>query len=131
MIQEPHIYKLERKYNEKPGYLVPFEDTITKIKRVFFIKGFEDIEKHLVKERGNHANKVTSEWIICIQGKLDITLMLNNSDFNFTLDNDTDALYVPNETFIKMYNFSKDCILLVICDENRDKYEIMEKLFKV
>jgi hypothetical protein len=123
----PYIQKLQRKYNEKPGYLVPFEDTITKIKRVFFIKGFENIDNHFIKTRGNHANLMTSEYLICLNGTFSIELETIDNIYKFTLNNDCDMLYVPNQTFVKMYNFSKDCIILVICDDNHDENNVILK----
>ncbi len=82
-----------------------------KIKRVFWINAKAD------KERGNHAHYKTRQCIICIKGKCKITLDDGKHKEEVSLDNDDKGLIVEPQFWRTMYDFSPDCILLILASE--------------
>jgi hypothetical protein len=120
MESEPYLLNLNIKQNEKPGFLIPIEDfeLDMKIKRIFYIFGFTDnVDKN---NRGYHAHESTKQVLINITGSVNIVTKYagNNLEKFFILDKPNMALIVPPNNYIKMENFSKDAIFLVLCDTN-------------
>ena len=120
MESEPYLLNLNIKQNEKPGFLIPIEDfeLDMKIKRIFYIFGFtHNVDKN---NRGYHANESTKQVLINITGSVNIVTKYagNNLEKFFILDKPNMALIVPPNNYIKMENFSKDAIFLVLCDTN-------------
>lgn len=105
---EPYLISLQRKRNEKPGYLVPIEETDVgfPIRRVFYISGMDESGK-----RGYHGHReTTTQCLVCLQGRVEIEA----GEKQFVLDNDATALVVPPDNYIVM-QLSKHAILLVLC----------------
>lgn len=105
---EPYIINLSRKRNEKPGYLVPIEESDIgfPIRRVFYISGMEE-EGH----RGYHGHReTTTQGLICLHG----TVEVEAGSKHVVLKEDNVVLIVPPDNFIVM-KLSKDAILLVLC----------------
>jgi hypothetical protein len=105
---EPYLRTLARKRNEKPGYLVPLEDTDVgfRIRRVFFISGMEQ-----GGTRGYHGHReTTTQCLICLHGRVEVEA----GNKVFILDNDTTALVVPPDNYIVLH-LSPHAILLVLC----------------
>jgi len=120
MVEEPYLLDLNIKQNEKPGFLIPIDDfeLDMKIKRIFYIYGFTDnIAKN---NRGYHAHETTKQVLINITGSVNIFTKCarNNAEKGFILDKPNMALIVPPNNYIKMENFSRDAIFLVLCDTN-------------
>jgi glyoxylate utilization-related uncharacterized protein len=105
---EPYLIPLQRKRNEKPGYLVPIEETDIgfPIRRVFHISGMDESGK-----RGYHGHReTTTQCLVCLQGRVEVEA----GGKQFILDNDETALVVPPDNYIVMH-LSKHAILLVLC----------------
>lgn len=94
--------------------IVPFE-----IKRLFYIYGCDNSSI-----RGQHANKKSKFAFICLKGRCKVRIKdgRNNSS-EYTLDNPKECLYIPEMTWKEMYDFSSDCVLLVISSEHYDSKE--------
>jgi hypothetical protein len=104
----PYTIELSRKRNEKPGYLVPLEDTDLgfPIRRVFTISGLKDGGK-----RGYHGHReTTTQCIVCLQGAVEIEC---EGEF-WTLDRDTLGFVIPPDNYIVM-DLKPDTILMVLC----------------
>lgn len=105
---EPYVITLSRKRNEKPGYLVPIEETDIgfPIRRVFYISGMAEEGM-----RGYHGHReTTTQGLICLHGRVEVEAGSNT----FLLEEDNVALVVPPDNFIVM-KLSKNAILLVLC----------------
>lgn len=75
-------------------------------------------------ERGFHAHKKCEQILIPIQGSF--TLVLNdgiNGEEEFLLDKSNEGIHIPLFTWLKMKNFSYDCIIMVICSYKYDEEE--------
>ena len=105
---EPYTITLSRKRNEKPGYLVPIEESDLgfPIRRVFYISGMEEEGM-----RGYHGHReTTTQCLICLRGSVEVEAGTKQ----VILKEDNLALVVPPDNFIVM-KLSKDAILLVLC----------------
>ena len=103
--------------------IVPFD-----IKRLFYIYGVGNIV------RGEHANINSQFCFICLNGSCKIKV--DNGDIikEFLLDNKRLMLYIDKMVWKDMYDFSDDCLLLVLSDHKydsseyiRDYYEFIER----
>ena len=96
---------------------VPFE-----IKRLFYIYGCD-----YSSIRGQHANIKSKFAFICVKGSCNI-LVKDGKFFEaeYILDSPDKCLYVPEMTWKEMFNFSEDCILLVISSEHYDANEYIK-----
>lgn len=105
---EPYMIHLSRRRNEKPGYLVPIEESDIgfPIRRVFYISGMDQEGK-----RGYHGHReTTTQCLICLHGKVSVEA----GSKQFVLEDDTYGLVIPPDNYIVM-TMSKDSILLVLC----------------
>lgn len=91
---------------------VPFD-----IERFFFIK---DLDTH---PRGFHSHKITQQVLFPICGSFSVELTDGKTIKTFHLSNDNVGIYVPINIWLKMYNYSQDCIICVICSHKFDETE--------
>lgn len=89
------------------------------IKRVFYIF---DVPSGVI--RGNHANRDSRFILITIKGKCKVCVDNNISQVEFSLNNPKQVLYLDKMLWKQMYDFSDDCILLVVNDKYycKDEY---------
>ncbi|RHF69174.1 sugar 3,4-ketoisomerase [Fusobacterium mortiferum] len=99
---------------------IPFD-----IKRVFYIYGTKN-----GVVRGQHANRISRFVLICLSGSCEVKIYDKEEKIeeNFILDSPKKGLYLDRMIWKDMYNFSKDCVLLVLSDSEyiKDEY-IYEK----
>ena len=90
-----------------------------KIKRVYYM--YNTIEG---VTRGHHAHKSLEQILICIHGSCKILLDNGNEKKIVSLERPYEGLYVPNNMWREMYDFSKDAVLMVLASEvyNEDDY---------
>ncbi len=92
------------------------------IKRVFFINHVPKNE-----ERGSHSHKSLKQVLVCIKGSLKIELDNGKNKKRYKLKDNNQALYVDGKVWRRMYDFSRDCILLVLCDKEYSKDKVVRK----
>ena len=110
--------------DEADGSLVFMEtlkDNPFEIKRTFYI--FSVPEENT---RANHASKTTEFVLISINGYCKILTDDGKEKQIFSLNNPKSGIYVPPMTWIKAFDFSKDCILLVFTNEYYDKKKYID-----
>lgn len=93
------------------GLEVPFA-----IQRVYWIHGVPEGE-----ERGWHSNKVCSEYVIAVNGSVEITLEDKDGRKTYHLDAKDKGLLIPPDTWDEIRNFSHDAILLVLASHSYDE----------
>lgn len=93
------------------GHNCPFE-----VKRAYCIFGVKD-----AKERGFHAHKKLEQICVCLKGSCDFVLDDGKEKRTFHLDSPAKGLYVGNNYWHYMKNFSKDCVLIVLASEHYDE----------
>lgn len=82
------------------------------VERVFFVKPSD-----IGTERGNHAHRTLSQFMICIQGEIDVIVDDSKSKKTFKLTNSSEGLLVPPDIFCWQKYVTKDAILMVLCDK--------------
>ncbi len=110
-------------FTDKRGNLTVIEKTIPfAIKRIFYIYGVDD------SIRGGHRHKTTIQAAICLQGSCVIYTDNNFEKEEYILNNPSKCLILNPEDWHKMYNFTKDAILMVLTSEYFDQNDyIYEK----
>jgi len=86
----------------------PFE-----IKRVYYIW---DTAHDVV--RGKHAHRNLEQVIVCTSGSCDFILDNGQEKTTVHLDNPTQGLYIPGNTWREFTNFSDDCVIMVLASEH-------------
>jgi len=93
------------------GYNTPFE-----IKRVYYIFDTkEDVR------RGYHAHIDLKQLAICIKGSCTFVLDDGEVKNELTLSSPNTGLLIEGLLWREMYNFSDDCVLLVLASEHYDE----------
>jgi dTDP-4-amino-4,6-dideoxygalactose transaminase len=87
------------------------------IKRFFYISNLDNLE------RGFHAHRKCEQILFPIQGSFTLILDDGIEEEEFYLDKPNEGIYVPLFTWLKMKNFSSDCIIMVICSYKYDENE--------
>ena len=90
---------------------IPFE-----IKRVYYIYGTPEKTR-----RGFHAHKALEQVAICVKGACSFLLDNGKEKVACRLDSPTTGLYIGNNTWREMYDFTADCVLMVLASELYDE----------
>jgi dTDP-4-dehydrorhamnose 3,5-epimerase-like enzyme len=112
------ILELNRKVDSR-GELVALEglkDIPFTIKRVYYIYNVSN-----GKRRGFHAHKKLKQILICVHGQCKIHLDDGHSTAEVLLNKPYEGLYVDNNMWREMYDFSPDAVLLVLASELYDE----------
>ena len=112
------------KYNFKPhgdarGQLVAIEelkDIPFSIKRVYYMY---DTREGIA--RGFHAHKNLKQILICVHGSCKIKLDNGKEKEIVLLDKPNEGLYISNDLWREMFEFSKDAVLMVLASELYDE----------
>lgn len=92
---------------------VPFE-----IKRVFYIYGSDSSVV-----RGQHANRESEFVLINVAGKSKVRITDSNEEFVVELDEPMMGVYIPQNIWKEMYDFSNDSVLLVLASTHYNSSE--------
>ena len=106
-------------HGDERGQLVSleeFKDIPFQIKRVYFMY---DTEKKVV--RGKHAHKNLEQILVCIHGSCKILLDNGREKKVVPLEKPYEGLYVANDMWREMFDFSSDAVLLVFASDIYDE----------
>lgn len=105
-------------HTDSRGNLTVIEDVLPfPIKRVFYIYGVDE------SVRGGHRHHKTVQAAVCIQGECKI---FNNDGENkeiFHLNAPSKCVILDPTDWHKMYDFSRDAILMVLASEKFDQHD--------
>ena len=90
---------------------IPFD-----IKRVYYIFGTKE-----ATARGFHAHKNLKQIAVCVTGSCRFVLDNGKQKEEVVLDNATKGLLIKNLTWREMYDFSPDCVLMVLANKYYDE----------
>ena len=93
------------------GIDVPF-----RIERVYWIHSVPQGQ-----ERGKHSNKVSWEYVVAVNGSVEITLENKDGRQTYQLDSKDKGLVIPPDTWDEIRNFSPDAVLLVLASHKYDE----------
>lgn len=127
-----HVVKyVFQQHGDERGMLVAleeFKDIPFEIKRVYYLY---DTKKEV--RRGFHAHRSLEQILICIHGSCRVLLDNGAEKKTVSLEKPYEGLYIANDIWREMYDFSSDAVLLVLAsdfyreeDYIRD-YEIFKK----
>ena len=109
---KPYICEFNQCGDER-GYLVvaeSYKEVPFQINRVFYIFGTE-----ANASRGNHANRISEFMLIVVSGSCKVDVEYDSYKETFNLNHQNQGLYLPPMVWKTMYDFSPDCVLLVLC----------------
>lgn len=86
------------------------------IKRVYYIFGTKE-----GVARGFHAHKNLKQIAVCVTGKCRMILDDGKAKQEVWLDSPTKGLFIDDLVWREMYDFSEDCVLLVLASEHYDE----------
>ena len=112
------IFDLETKGDDR-GSLISLEqnkNTPFKIKRVYYIFNTEKDVR-----RGFHAHKNLKQVLICVSGSCKILVDDGKNKENFLLNSSEQGLLIKQMIWREMYDFSQDCVLMVVASELYDE----------
>ena len=111
-----------QRYGDHRGQLVALEEGKEipfSVRRVYYIY---DTAQGVV--RGKHAHKSLEQILICVHGSCKILLDNGKEKEEVILDNPQEGLYIANNIWREMSDFSADAVLLVLASNeyNEDDY---------
>lgn len=93
------------------GKEIPFQ-----VKRVYYM--YDTVEG---VRRGYHAHKCLEQILICVHGSCKILLDNGKETAVVNLDTPFEGLYISNDMWREMYDFSPDAVLMVLASELYDE----------
>ncbi len=120
---KPYIELLNFKtLGDERGSLIALEEnynTPFAIKRVYYI-----FDTKSAVRRGYHAHQDLKQIAICVSGSCKFLLDDGSTKENVLLDSPNQGLLIEGLIWREMYDFSEDCVLLVLASEhyNEDDY---------
>ncbi|GKX41509.1 MULTISPECIES: sugar 3,4-ketoisomerase [Pectobacterium] len=96
---------------------IPFE-----IKRVYYLFS---TKKNV--SRGFHAHKELKQVAIAVRGSCRFLLDDGNEKIELLLDNPAQGLLIESFVWREMYDFSEDCVLMVLADRFYDESDYIRK----
>ena len=104
-----------QQHGDNRGMLVALEeykDIPFEIKRVYYM-----YDTKADVHRGFHAHKNLEQILICIHGTCKIRMDNGKEKKIVSLEKPYEGLYVANDMWREMYDFSEDAVLLVLASE--------------
>lgn len=106
-------------HGDERGQLVAieeFKDIPFQVKRVYYIYDTADGVR-----RGFHAHKELEQILICVHGSCKILLDNGTEKEVVLLDKPHEGLYISNDMWREMYDFSEGAVLLVLASRVYDE----------
>ena len=115
-----NIKKFEfQKHGDDRGMLIALEelkDIPFVIKRIYYI--YDTIAG---VRRGFHAHKNLKQILVCVKGSCKLHLDNGSETAEVSLDKPHEGVYLDNNIWREMYDFSEDAVLLVLASEYYDE----------
>ena len=106
-------------HGDDRGQLVAIEamkDLPFEVKRVYYI--YDTLPG---VRRGFHAHKCLQQILVCVSGSCKIHLDDGTDTAEVVLDKPNDGLYIANNMWREMYDFTPGAVLLVLASEYYDE----------
>lgn len=112
-----------KSFGDERGHLISFEKDKNcpfEVKRCFYI--FDTNGSNVV--RGAHANRFSKFLMVALTGSCKVRVDTGRQTEEFVLDNPHNALFMDKMVWKEMYDFSSDCVLMVLSNEiyNENEY---------
>tara|TARA_B100000768_G_C11024000_1_gene267286 strand:- start:131 stop:526 length:396 start_codon:yes stop_codon:yes gene_type:complete len=121
------LYKKNLKtITDKRGSLMVLDRNnfnLLKINRIFVINF-----KKINTIRGNHAHKKTTQFLVCVAGKVEVTITnYKRKKFSYKLNNMKSGLLIKPYNWVKIRAIESKSSLMCIADMKFDKKEYINK----
>ena len=106
-------------HGDERGSLIALEQDKNipfKIKRVYYIFNTKEGVR-----RGFHAHKELTQVVVAVRGSCRFLLDDGSEKISLLLDNPAQGLLVDSCIWREMYEFSEDCVLMVLADKPYDE----------
>ncbi len=104
-----------QQHGDQRGQLIALEewkDIPFEIKRIYYMYNTKDGVR-----RGLHAHKSLKQILICVSGKCKVLLDNGSEKKIVFLETPYEGLYIDNNIWREMYDFSPDAVLLVLASD--------------
>lgn len=108
-----------QQHGDTRGMLVALEENKEipfRIKRVYYM-----YDTGTNVRRGYHAHKKLEQILICVHGACTIHLDNGKNVEEVRLDKPYEGLYIANNVWREMYDFTEDAVLMVLASELYDE----------
>jgi dTDP-4-dehydrorhamnose 3,5-epimerase-like enzyme len=115
---KPRWIDLPHARDQAGGFLTAIEagqDVPFSILRAFYMYGTPP-----GVTRGGHAHADTQQIIVAVSGALSVELCDESSRECFRLDDPNRGVFMPPLFWVRLYDFSADCVCLVLADTHYD-----------
>jgi dTDP-4-dehydrorhamnose 3,5-epimerase-like enzyme len=109
---------LQQKHGDERGMLIALEEAKNvpfAIKRVYYLFDTKDGVR-----RGFHAHRNLKQLAIAVRGSVRFHLDDGFEQAEVLLDDPVQGLYLDHLIWREMYDFSEDCVLMVLADQLYD-----------
>jgi len=90
------------------------------IRRIFYMHRIP--EGH---ERGGHAHQDTQQHVLALTGRFAMDVSDGERTQTFVLDDPNRGLYLPAMTWVRLYGFEANTVVLVLCDTKYDDSRVI------
>lgn len=114
-----------QQHGDKRGMLVAleeFKDIPFEIKRVYYLY---DTKQDV--RRGGHAHKALEQILVCIHGSCKVLLDNGTEKKVVSLEKPYEGLYITNDIWREMYDFSPDAVLLILASDYYDENDYIRE----
>jgi dTDP-4-dehydrorhamnose 3,5-epimerase-like enzyme len=102
-------------FSDERGKLTVVENLLPQhYKRIYFIKNADGFV------RGSHSHKKSYQALVCINGRVDVKVKINNIIEVFSLNTSNKCLLLNPDEWHQLENFKDNAIVLVASNENYD-----------
>jgi dTDP-4-dehydrorhamnose 3,5-epimerase-like enzyme len=117
--KEVELIEIPKIYDERGSLAVIEKETIPfAIKRVFYL-----FDVPYDSYRGGHANKEQQSVLIALSGSFEVLVDDGKTRRKIMLNKPTQGLYIPNNIWREMENFSSGSVCLVLASTNYNEAE--------
>jgi len=119
-------------HGDERGQLIAleeFNDIPFRIKRIYYM--YDTVEG---VRRGLHAHKSLEQILVCINGSCKVLLDNGKEKKVIPLEKPYEGLYIANDMWREMFDFSNDAVLLVLASEVYDESDYIrnyDEFFKM
>ncbi len=123
-VKNVRVLRFKHMREKRRGALIPIEalrDIPFEMKRIFFIRGVKDPDA----ARANHAHTRGRQVLVCVHGSCVVHVDDGERRQKFLLRDPAMGVFINPYVWVRLTNFSPDCVLGAITDEYFDRAEYL------
>ena len=121
-LKKPKIYYIKSFKNHNGQlFIIEKNNIIKEFKRVFYVKANKGAL------RGKHAHKKCTQYLICINGEIEVNCLINKKIKKFVLKSPRKMLKINPLTWVTLKFLKKDSILMCLCTNKYNERDYIRK----